>query len=208
MRVITAVTLDDTQLERIIKAADPKAVIFDAETVETEGIAVEVRRLRKEWADLRNQLLYFEALHQEDMQRREAPAQPRDRRAQIAAKAKELASLVADDPGLAHHCDALSRLITGASSSPTENPELDKRDKGSAFNVTICDRLAPAFREFFKGGRYSTNPTTGDVTGPFVCFALAVCRELDIRKKDGAPPDAKAIKAALGYKTRRKISVS
>jgi hypothetical protein len=196
MRVIGAATLDDAQLERIIKAADPKAVIFDVGAVEIEGTVFEVKRLRKEWVDLRDQLLYFEALYREDVNCK-APARPRDRRVRIAKKAKELASLIADDQGLAHHCDALSRLITDAIAPPSDNPELEKRDKRSPFDVMIRNRLMPLAHEYFGRGaiRYSVDKHIG-AYGPFVYFAATVLKELKITKSNGRPYSLKAIATA------------
>jgi hypothetical protein len=204
---VTAATLDDAQMERIIMAADPKAVFFIAKVRTVDGKPVKQIYLR--WRRLGDRLVYFEVLHREDAKRRATPSKTRKKRERIVARAKSLASLVADDPGLPHHRDALSQLITDASIRPTENPELDKRDKGSAFDVTIRDHLAPAYHEFFgRNAGYKTNPDTGEVSGPFICFALAVCKELKICKADGKLPNAAAIKAALGYKTRRKKIIS
>jgi hypothetical protein len=197
MRVITAATLDDAQLERIIKAADPKAVVFCEETRVIDGEAIKEKRLCEKWIELRNQLFYFEYLYQEDVRQRAAPSEAPKKRARIAKKAKELASLVADDPGLAHHCDALSRLITDAIAELRENPELEKRDKRAAIDVMIRDRLMPLVHEYFgqQATRVTVDPIIG-AYGPFIDIVGAVLKELKITKADGSPYSPGTIAAA------------
>jgi len=206
MHVVKAATLSDTQMERIVKAADPKAVIFHEETRVIDGETIKEKRLCERWINWRNELLYFEALYRDDVRRRAAPAEVQKEMNKIVTAAKKLAALVAGNPRISHHRDALSRLITDASAPPSKNPELDERDKSSAFKVMVRGRLAPSFHE--HTGRlpnYTTNPDTDEVSSPFVSFALAVTRELDIRTPDGLLPDGKTIKAVmLGYKTKHR----
>jgi len=206
MRVVKAATLSDEQMERIIKAADPKAVVFHEETRVIDGEPIKEKRLCEKWINWRNELLYFEALYRDDVRRRTAPAKAQKEMGKIVDAAKKLAALVAGNPRVSHHRDALSRLITDASAPASDNPELDKRDKSSAFKVMIRDRLAPSFHEHTgRQPNYKTNPVTDEVSSPFVSFALAVTKELDIRTPDGLLPDGKTIKAViLGYKTRHR----
>jgi hypothetical protein len=190
-----ATTLNDAQMESIVLAADPKAIVFDVETVDAEGTAVEVKVLRPEWADLRDQLLYFEVLYRDDIARRKAPAQAKGQREQIANEAKYLFMLLADlDPLFSQHYDPLNRLITDAMAPCFDNPELEARDKRSPFEVLIRVRLMPLAHEYFgpEALSYSVDPHIG-AYGPFIDFAETVLKELKITQPNGRPYSRKTI---------------
>jgi len=148
MRVTTARTLDDAQMERIIRAADPNAIIFDVKTKVVDGETIKEKRLHERWINLRDQLLYFEWLYRQDVERRDAPKLAQKKRARIAAHAKRLASLIADDLEFIHHRDALTRLITDAEAPRYDNPELGARktDYGAASNGST-DELSAAIQD-------------------------------------------------------------
>jgi|SRR5215831_3599502 len=92
---------------------------------------------------------------------------------------------------------AKSRGKTAPDEFTETSPHDPLPDNTSPFEL-FAVRLAPVFERFFqRPAGTSTSLKTGEVSGPFVRFVLAVSQEMNVRVQGNKFPKASTVKAAL-----------
>ncbi len=139
---------------------------------------------------------------------RSAPAKRHKDIEKIVATAKKLRALIEDNWVLASKHDAnLEELIVDAKKFQSPVNQLPHIKfgvgKGSAFEHLVGQWLSQIFETHFKiKAGYKRNPYTdpSEISGPFIDFAQAVLKELQINK-NGAAYSRNAIATALSKAT-------